>query len=97
MQHAEVDFVIDTLPVFEGMDQQITGMHNFKVMEGFSAETSGGILCMISPDKVADFIRESQEVHGQTVWQVGKVVKGSRKAKINADVIPISIHSSSFQ
>jgi hypothetical protein len=37
---------------------------NFKLTAGYSAETSGGIFAMISPDKVNDFVREHKEVYG---------------------------------
>jgi hypothetical protein len=46
------------------MDLKITGMHDFKVKEGFSAETSGGIFTMIAPEKANDFMKESLEKYG---------------------------------
>lgn len=46
------------------MELKVTGMHDFKVKEGYSAETSGGIFTMIAPDKVNDFIAESLEKYG---------------------------------
>lgn len=92
-----MDFVIDALPVFNKMHLSIEGHHDFKVMEGFSAETSGGILTMLPPDRADDFIRESREVYGQTVWRVGQVVKGSRKAMIRNDCEVISIRESFLQ
>jgi len=72
------------------MNRQFEDMPNFRLMEGFSAETSGGILCMISKSKAEDFVREAQEEFGQEVWTVGKVVSGSKKAHIRPD---IEVHS----
>lgn len=40
---------------------------------------------MIEKDKANDFVYESLEVHGQQVWIVGEVVKGSKKAVIRPD------------
>jgi selenide,water dikinase len=60
-------------------------MHDFKVTEGFSAETSGGILTMMPPDRARDFIKASLGEYGQTVWVVGSVTKGSRKAILRED------------
>lgn len=67
-QYNDVDLVIEAIPVIEKMDLKISQMHDFKVTKGFSAETSGGLLCMISKDKAADFISESRERYGQEVW-----------------------------
>ena len=47
-QFGEVDLVIDALPIIGGMERKVTGMHDFKLTEGFSAETSGGILTMMA-------------------------------------------------
>jgi selenide, water dikinase len=85
-----VDLVIDRLPILDQMNRQFDDMPNFRLMEGFSAETSGGILCMISKSKAGDFIREAQEEFGHEVWTVGKVVSGSKKAHIRPD---IEVHS----
>jgi selenide,water dikinase len=79
------------------MNLKITGMHDFKVSQGYSAETSGGILTMMDPSKAKDFISESKEKYGQTVWQVGKVVKGDRRAQILPDVETLNIKESPFE
>jgi len=81
----EVDLIIDNIPVLDQMTRQIEGMPNFKVLKGFSAETSGGILTMISQSKARDFINEASDVYGQEVWIVGKVVKGHKQARITED------------
>jgi len=39
-------------------------MHDFKVTKGYSAETSGGILTMMSPDNAKEFIKASEEEYG---------------------------------
>lgn len=58
-QFEEVDIVIEKLPIIENMHLKITGMHDFKVTEGYSAETSGGIFTIIEADKAKDFMAES--------------------------------------
>jgi len=91
-QFDEVDLILDALPVIDKMHLKIDNLADFKVMEGYSAETSGGILCMLAPDKAEDFVKESLEVYGQEVWTVGKVVKGERRAVIKDDCEVISIN-----
>lgn len=76
------------------MARMIDGMPNFKVLKGFSAETSGGILTMISHTKARDFINEASDRFGQEVWIVGKVVKGTKKARIADDASVIDVSSS---
>ena len=63
-QYNDVDLVLDAIPVIDKMDRKISNMHDFKVKKGFSAETSGGLLCMISKEKANDFITESREKYG---------------------------------
>ena len=76
------------------MDLHIEGMPNFAVKKGYSAETSGGILCMLDKDKVSDFRKESLNDYGQETWEVGQVVKGSRKAEIREDCEVIQVTES---
>lgn len=40
---------------------------------------------MIKKDKVKDFMKEHLEVYGQTTWQIGEVVKGSKQATLTDD------------
>ena len=86
--------MIENIPVIEQMGRKIEGMPDFKLMQGYSAETSGGILTMISKSKAQDFINEAKDKFGQTVWMVGKVVKGSKKAIIAEDCSVTDIQTS---
>ena len=47
------------------MDQTIEGMPDFAVTKGYSAETSGGILCMLDKEKADEFMKESLNEYGQ--------------------------------
>jgi len=75
-----------SLPILNKMNLKIDGMADFKVSEGFSAETSGGILCMIPEARAKDFMQAHLDEFGQETWVVGEVVKGTRTARINEDV-----------
>lgn len=52
-------------------------MTAYRLLQGFAAETSGGIFCMIEPFKVKDFVTEHKERFGQDVWVVGEVTKSA--------------------
>jgi len=60
-----VDLIIHGLPIIEHMDTINNNVLDFKLLKGSSAETSGGIFCMIEKEKANDFIKESLEVYGQ--------------------------------
>ena len=51
------------MPIIEGMEE-INKIQNFKLLEGYSAETSGGIFCMMKKESVKDFMNESLEKYG---------------------------------
>ena len=93
-QISEVDLVINALPVLTDMADPVNGMPDFKVNQGYSAETSGGILAMLDPQKAADFMSELKEEHGQESWIVGEITSGSRKARIEHDVEIIKVADS---
>jgi selenide,water dikinase len=82
----DVDLIIESLPIFDQMNRQIKGMPNFKLLEGFSAETSGGILTMVHHKLAKDFVNEAKEKYGQEVWIIGRVIKGTKKAILRQDV-----------
>jgi len=89
--------VIDALPIIEGCDLKVTGMPDFKVRQGFSAETSGGILTMMDPMNAREFIKEAAGEYGATTWIVGQVTKGSRKAIMREDAAVMQIKDSPWQ
>lgn len=56
--------MIHSLPIIDKMDVINNNILNFKLTSGYSAETSGGIFCMIEPSKVNDFVKEHKETYG---------------------------------
>eukprot|EP00005_Dracoamoeba_jomungandri_P005170 CAMPEP_0174261402 /NCGR_PEP_ID=MMETSP0439-20130205/11411_1 /TAXON_ID=0 /ORGANISM="Stereomyxa ramosa, Strain Chinc5" /LENGTH=243 /DNA_ID=CAMNT_0015345873 /DNA_START=346 /DNA_END=1077 /DNA_ORIENTATION=+ len=92
-QKESVDFVLETLPVLRStqhVDQKLTGM--FKLLEGWSAETSGGLLMTLPGVEAAEaYCKEIFELEGEPAWIVGKVIEGERKAYISEDVKIIEV------
>ena len=82
------------MPILDKMVDINNDVLNFKLLEGYSAETSGGILCMVEKNMAKDFIKESLEVYGQESWIVGEVIKGEKKAYIRPDREIINIKES---
>lgn len=65
--------IIHSLPLIDKMREVNDGVLNFKLTQGYSAETSGGLFVMLDPTRVEGFIREHKELYGQDVWVVGDV------------------------
>ena len=68
------------------------GVLKFKLLDGKSAETSGGLLIMMPPESADDFMKELENEYGQKSWVVGEVSKGQRNAVLSAkpDVIEVT-------
>ena len=78
-----MDLVIDTLPIIKNMIKVERHLNNnWKLFYGRSAETSGGLLIMMTPERASMFIKEYKEVTGHEAWIVGRVVKGTRKGYV---------------
>eukprot|EP01017_Pseudomicrothorax_dubius_P014780 TRINITY_DN172_c0_g2_i1.p1 TRINITY_DN172_c0_g2~~TRINITY_DN172_c0_g2_i1.p1 ORF type:complete len:263 (+),score=50.12 TRINITY_DN172_c0_g2_i1:438-1226(+) len=84
-QHAKVDMRLHTLPVISGMADFDKKLIDFRLKEGFSAETSGGLLIALRKDVASSFMNELRERYGQPSWLVGEVIKGEGKASIAED------------
>lgn len=92
-QTADVSFILHTLPVIRGMTAVGERFPFFKLMQGKSAETSGGLLICLPADKATAFIEELEKLDGQPAWIVGRVVAGDgkRQAVIAEDVAVVEV------
>jgi len=73
-QKIPVDIEIHTLPIIKKMAQCST-KYKFRLLEGYSAETSGGLFIMLpSLEAAQNFCRELEEIDGAPAWIVGRVV-----------------------
>jgi selenide,water dikinase len=89
-QKAKVDFVVHTLPIIRGMEKIDGKVHNFGLLAGTSAETSGGLLIAMPEASAAGFLKEIEEADGEPAWIVGNVVEGTNTARLveNPTIIP---------
>lgn len=56
----------------------------FKLFKGRSAETSGGLLVALSPEKADAFVKEIKELDGQPAWIIGSVSAVSSASEAGA-------------
>lgn len=91
-QRCDVDFEIHTLPIIKNMVKVNETIGNsFHLLEGTAAETSGGLLLCLPEANAAAFIDELRELDGKPAWVVGRVVPGSKDARIVEDVKIVEI------
>ena len=79
IQKSNVDFVFDSIPVFKGLKKYENLVRNFKLFEGFAAETSGGLLIVMNKERAQEFITALEVLNHQQAWIVGRVVEGTKK------------------
>lgn len=81
VQQKAVDLRIHTLPVIRGVPEVLaaTGT-SFKLMQGYSAETSGGLLVCLPKENAVKFCEELERLEGYPAWIIGDVVAGQRRA-----------------
>ena len=65
VQKTKVNFQIEKLPILDGMEEINDKVFNFKLLEGYSAETSGGLFLMCPPDKANLFMEDLKKNFGQ--------------------------------
>ncbi|CAH1265989.1 SEPHS1 [Branchiostoma lanceolatum] len=82
-QKNEVSFTIHNLPVIAKMAAVAKACGNmFQLLQGYSAETSGGLLICLPREQAASFCKDIESEDGLQSWIIGIVEKGQRKARI---------------
>jgi len=83
IQKNEVGFVIHNLPVIAKMAAVSKACGNmFGLMQGTSAETSGGLIIALPREQAAAFCKDIEKQEGYQAWIIGIVEKGNRTARI---------------
>eukprot|EP00824_Muranothrix_gubernata_P009346 TRINITY_DN21923_c0_g1_i1.p1 TRINITY_DN21923_c0_g1~~TRINITY_DN21923_c0_g1_i1.p1 ORF type:complete len:309 (+),score=69.58 TRINITY_DN21923_c0_g1_i1:221-1147(+) len=88
-----VHFRIHTLPIIHKMKEVALEKPGFRLLEGFSAETSGGLLMALPPNEAQQLIEEFKSIEGRTAWIVGDVLEGPRTADVVENVVTIDVPS----
>ena len=82
-QKNEVTFVIHNLPIIAKMAAiSKSGGNMFGLLQGTSAETSGGLLIALPREQAAAYCKDIQSQEGFQAWIIGIVEKGTRTARI---------------
>jgi len=86
-QAAAVGMEIHVLPCIANTAKvEQSGVFDFRLLEGYSAETSGGLMICMPEEDAAAYCSELEELVGEPSWIIGKVVADAqRKARISPD------------
>lgn len=77
-----VEFFIDAIPVIKNTDKINAEVQNFKLLTGYSPETSGGLLIALGEKEAHQFVKEMED-NDESAWIVGSVKESeSRKVTI---------------
>jgi len=86
-QHARLDFEITALPIIAKMVEVAAHVPPFKLLQGLSPETSGGLLIALPPENTESFLSEIEAKTGKKAWIVGRVVPAQSTDKNQARII----------
>jgi selenide,water dikinase len=82
-QVEDVAIEIHTLPCLAGTPQVNDHVFNFRLRDGYSAETSGGLMICMPEESVEEYRSELERLDGCPSWVIGRVVHDpERKARI---------------
>lgn len=87
IQHRQVDFVIDKLVTLDRLDLvdavKDPRARDFGLMHGYTPESSGGLLMVMSSEGAQEFLSSFKEHFGRQAWIVGRVVEGTKQVRFN--------------
>ena len=96
-QAAAVGMEIHTLPcIANTANVEQSGVLDFRLIKGYSAETSGGLMICMPENDALEYCKELEALDGESSWIIGKVVAdANRKARITSDVKILEVESKS--
>lgn len=94
-QAAAVGMIIDALPcIAKTAEVERSGILDFRLLKGYSAETSGGLMICMPEEDAKAYCKELEGLDAEPSWIIGRVVEDpSRKAVISENVEIIEVES----
>lgn len=78
----EVGMEIHTLPCISGTAAVDTSVFDFRLLKGYSAETSGGLMVCMPEESAQGYCKELEELDGCPSWVIGRVIKNPERKAI---------------
>jgi len=85
-QKHEISFKIHKLPILNKTDIINKNVLDFQLLDGYSAETSGGLLVIINPRDSESYLKDLLR-NDQWGWIIGQVKEGNRTVDIAENAI----------
>jgi selenide,water dikinase len=93
IQNNLVDFKINKYVTYEGFVEvdsvKANPARDFKLMGGYTPESSGGLLIVMERDSAFEYLEEFKEKYGREAWIVGEVIAGNKKMIWDTDNMDI--------
>lgn len=95
-QQEAVGMEIHTLPCIANTAKiEESGVFDFRLLKGYSAETSGGLMICMKEEDAHKYIKELEELDGEPAWIIGRVIESAeRKATIVEDAMVVEVECS---
>ncbi|KAL7521631.1 hypothetical protein ACHAWX_006305 [Stephanocyclus meneghinianus] len=92
-QREAVGMEIHTLPCIADTPKvEGSGVLDFRLLKGYSAETSGGLMICMKEEDAVEYCKELEELDGEPAWIIGRIIENAhRKARILEDVKVLEI------
>eukprot|EP00746_Dinoflagellata_sp_MGD_P008067 gnl/MRDRNA2_/MRDRNA2_116082_c0_seq1.p1 gnl/MRDRNA2_/MRDRNA2_116082_c0~~gnl/MRDRNA2_/MRDRNA2_116082_c0_seq1.p1 ORF type:complete len:309 (-),score=58.65 gnl/MRDRNA2_/MRDRNA2_116082_c0_seq1:197-1123(-) len=81
-QKEPVRFVIEQLPCIASTMKVADSYPVFKLREGYSAETSGGLLIALPASQAEGYCKEIHEAEGWPAWVIGRVEASTQRVAV---------------
>lgn len=75
-KNTNLKYVINTIPTFKNVRLINDEIKNFKVREGYSPETSGGLMLTIGRENGKKFVEEMHQ-NNESAWIIGEVCESN--------------------
>jgi len=83
-QEAAIQFEIHSLPIIRSMKEADERAKIFNLIDGFSAETSGGLFVCLPSEYAESFCKELESIDNCPAWIIGRVVKSDKDRSFNS-------------
>jgi selenide,water dikinase len=92
-QQEAVGMEIHTLPCIANTAKiEESGVFDFRLLKGYSAETSGGLMICMKEEDAVEYIKELEDLDGEPAWIIGRIIESAeRKATILDEVKVLEI------
>lgn len=95
-RNKNLELLINHLPVIKNTDVIESKIKSFNLLKGYSAETSGGLMCMLNEKDVQNFQNDLKNNFGESSWVIGEVKHSDTAKATIAENVEVTYADSVF-